>query len=111
MKPVLFKLLGRASDLVDVQPVIALFLGGAFLAVFLRAVFHPQLETGPEGRGGPFWAALTVNGEKRGTTPALLELPAGKNVIRLERTGFKTIEKQIKVASGRSAVLRIELVP
>jgi len=62
-------------------------------------------------RGGPYWAALTVNGEKRGTTPALLELPAGKNVIRVERVGFKTIQKQIKVASGRSAVLRIELVP
>src|SRR5205807_5685989 len=30
------KLLGRAGDLIDVQPVLALFLGGAFLAVLDR---------------------------------------------------------------------------
>lgn len=35
MKPFLSKLLGRASDLADVQPLLALFLGGALLAVFL----------------------------------------------------------------------------
>ena len=37
MKPFLSKLLGRASDLADVQPLLALFLGGALLAVFLAA--------------------------------------------------------------------------
>jgi serine/threonine-protein kinase len=61
--------------------------------------------------GGPYWATIAVNGQDRGTTPVLLELPAGKHRIRVERAGFRTIEKQIKVASGRSAVLRIELVP
>ncbi len=55
MKLVLSKLLGRASDLVDVQPVIALFLGGALLAVFLTAVFHSKADTSPDTRGGPFW--------------------------------------------------------
>lgn len=62
-------------------------------------------------KGGPYWATIAVNGESRGTTPVLLELPAGKHQIRVERTGFRPIEKQIKVASGRSAVLRIELIP
>jgi hypothetical protein len=42
MKSVMFKLLGRASDLIDVQPVLALFLGGAFIAVFITAVFHSR---------------------------------------------------------------------
>jgi hypothetical protein len=55
MKPVLFKLLGRASDLVDVQPVIALFLGGALLAVFLTAVFHSKPDAGPDPKDGPCW--------------------------------------------------------
>jgi len=55
MKPVLFKLIGRASDLVDVQPVIALFLGGALLAVFLTTVFHSKPDTGPDARFGVFW--------------------------------------------------------
>ena len=35
MKPILLKLFGRAGDLADVEPLIALFLGAALLAVFL----------------------------------------------------------------------------
>jgi|GEM_PF-935721 len=38
MKNILFKLLGRVGDLADLQPVLALFLGGALLAVFLTAL-------------------------------------------------------------------------
>lgn len=62
-------------------------------------------------KGGPYWASILINGERRGTTPALLELPPGSHRLRLERPGFRPIEKQIKVASGRSAVVRIELRP
>jgi hypothetical protein len=55
MKSILFKMLGRAGDLVDVQPALALFIGGAFLAVFLSAIFCPtrtvEAHTGP----GLFW--------------------------------------------------------
>ena len=47
MKPILFKLVGRAADLVDVQPVIALFLGGALLAVFFTTIFQPKPASGP----------------------------------------------------------------
>lgn len=62
-------------------------------------------------KGGPYWASIQVNGENRGTTPVLLELPVGKHQIKVTRPGFRAIEKQIKVASGRSAVVRIELIP
>jgi len=62
-------------------------------------------------KGGPYWASIQVNGENKGTTPVLLELPVGKHQIKVQRPGFRTIEKQIKVASGRSAVVRIELIP
>src|SRR5947208_12057477 len=41
MKSVFTKLLGRAGDLLDVQPVLALFLGGAFLAVFISVAIRP----------------------------------------------------------------------
>jgi hypothetical protein len=41
MKIILSKLLGRASDLADVEPLIALFLGAALLAVFLSTLFSP----------------------------------------------------------------------
>ena len=56
MKPILVKLIGRAADLVDVQPIIALFLGGALLAVFFTVIFQPKPATGPEGPPGPAWA-------------------------------------------------------
>jgi len=62
-------------------------------------------------KGGPYWASILVNGQRRGTTPALLELPAGRHKLRLERAGFRPVERQIKVASGGSAVVRIELIP
>jgi hypothetical protein len=42
MKSILFNLFSRASDLIDVQPVVALFLGGAVLTVFLTALFSPK---------------------------------------------------------------------
>jgi hypothetical protein len=72
MKPILSKLIGRASDLVDVQPVIALFLGGALLAVFLTALFRARRQ--PESNPTPslvwtlyrhftrlLWAGLLVS--------------------------------------------------
>ncbi len=62
-------------------------------------------------KGGSYWASILVNGQRRGTTPALLELPAGRHKLRLERAGFRPVERQIKVASGGSAVVRIELIP
>jgi hypothetical protein len=42
MKTILFKLIGRGSDLIDVQPVLALFLGGALIAVFIAAHSNPK---------------------------------------------------------------------
>src|SRR4029077_18820567 len=47
MKTILFKLLGRASDLIDVQPVLALFLGGALIAVFITACSRRREEADP----------------------------------------------------------------
>jgi len=47
MKPILYKLLGRLGDLVDVQPVIALFMGSALLAVFLTVLLRPQPQPEP----------------------------------------------------------------
>lgn len=41
----LFRLLGRAGDFSDVQPLLALFLGGALLAVFLVAMFQRRGKT------------------------------------------------------------------
>jgi hypothetical protein len=55
MKSIVSKLLGRASDLIDVQPVLALFIGGALLAVFLTVVLQPRPEVEIEPKPNPFW--------------------------------------------------------
>lgn len=62
-------------------------------------------------RGEPYWASVIVNGRKVGNTPVTLSLPSGKHVIRIERAGFRPVERRILVASGRSDVLRIALKP
>jgi uncharacterized membrane protein len=55
MKTILSKLLGRAADLVDIQPVLALFLGGALLAVFLTAILSAKSADEPDERSSLLW--------------------------------------------------------
>jgi hypothetical protein len=62
MKLILSKLLGRAADLVDVQPVLALFLGGALLAVFLTTAFSSKPSADPETRPGLVWTLYRQGG-------------------------------------------------
>jgi hypothetical protein len=55
MKTVLSKLIGRASDLIDVQPVLALFLGGALLAVFLTAISRHKSLADTDAKPSLLW--------------------------------------------------------
>ena len=55
MKPILLKLLGRASDLADVEPLIALFLGAALFAVFLSAFRQSRSNPDPSGKSSLLW--------------------------------------------------------
>jgi hypothetical protein len=55
MKTVLFKILGRSADLVDVQPMLALFIGGALLAVFLTAMLSSRPVAEPQAHSGLWW--------------------------------------------------------
>lgn len=49
MNAIIYKLVNRASDLADVEPVIALFLGAALLAVFLTALCHNKSAAQTDG--------------------------------------------------------------
>jgi hypothetical protein len=55
MKTILLKLLGRASDLANVEPLLALFLGAALLAVFLSAFLPPRTAPHPAGKASLLW--------------------------------------------------------
>jgi serine/threonine protein kinase len=63
-------------------------------------------------RGGePYWAQVSLDGEPRGRTPLLLELPAGKYTLRIERTGFKKVTRAVVVPAGKIALVKQELRP
>ncbi|MDB6123193.1 MAG: hypothetical protein JWQ71_2186 [Pedosphaera sp.] len=62
MKQLLSKLLGRAGDLSDVQPLIALFLGGALLAVFLSVMFHRKSKSSESGSPNLLWTLYVQAG-------------------------------------------------
>jgi len=51
MNALISKFLNRATDLADVEPLIALFLGAALLAVFLTAFFQKQKATDDRNSG------------------------------------------------------------
>lgn len=55
MKLIVSKLLARSADLANVQPVLALFLGGAFLAVFLTTVLKPKSASESDGPSSLLW--------------------------------------------------------
>src|SRR6266540_305603 len=55
MKPILLKLSNRAGDLAGVEPLIALFLGAALLAVFLTAFLQSRSDADPSGKLGLLW--------------------------------------------------------
>lgn len=52
MNLIVSKILGRASDLAEVEPTIALFLGAALFAVFLVTLLKPSVAATPSSRSG-----------------------------------------------------------
>lgn len=61
--------------------------------------------------GDSYWAQVSIDGVLRGRTPLLLELPVGSHQVKIERAGFKPQAREIRVASGKPTVLRIDLIP
>ena len=60
--------------------------------------------------GEPYWAQVSIDGVMRGRTPLLLDLPVGKYRVRVERTGFRPTMREVKIAGGKSVVVKVELV-
>ncbi len=61
--------------------------------------------------GEPYWAQVSIDGVPRGRTPLLLDLPVGRYQVLIERPGFRSLTREIRVASGRAVVVKLELVP
>lgn len=56
MKAILSKIMSRASDLAAVEPLLALFLGAALLAVFLTVFLKPKAATDSTNKPSLLWA-------------------------------------------------------
>ncbi|NOK33740.1 protein kinase [Corallococcus exercitus] len=61
--------------------------------------------------GKTVWADVNVDGKHLGATPLSLDLPGGRHSVRVTRDGFQTEQRQVDVAPGTKAVVRIELRP
>ncbi len=95
MKSILFKILGRAGDLVDVHPVIAFLIIGALLTVFLAVLFRAKASNENETRNTLIWVlyrhsvrflwALTLVGFLLGTL-SLLRVYLRQTLSAFQRT-------------------------
>jgi hypothetical protein len=54
---------------------------------------------------------VLVDGQRKGTTPMMMELSSGKHLVRVERIGFRPVAKQVRVAPGKTQLVRLELQP
>lgn len=66
-------------------------------------VFASSPDSGP--------ASVRIDGKPRGSTPLTLELKAGKHVVTLERDGYKTVTREVKVPLASSFTLTVPLEP
>ena len=69
-----------------------------------RPVAPPPAPAAPTGtislRTTPYLADLYLDGENMGYTPARINLPPGKHVVRFEKQGYKTWSKEFTLTAG-----------
>lgn len=55
-------------------------------------------------------AMITVNGEMKGPAPQEVTLPAGRHKVKLESTGYRTLERDIVVVPAVDQELQIDMM-
>ena len=80
---ILSKILGRASDLAEVEPLIALFVGAALLAVFLTALSRSRPAPGPASGSGLLWALYRGAGRFLGAVALVVLLAGAISMLRI----------------------------
>jgi hypothetical protein len=104
MNIILSRLLTRASDLADVEPTIALFLGAALLAVFLTALFQNKSTAEPDGKNPGLVWTLYKNFSRLMWAVLLVALLAGtisvlRSYLRRTATDFQRTHGRITEAN------------
>jgi serine/threonine-protein kinase len=54
---------------------------------------------------------LFIDDKPMGATPQSLNLPEGRHVVRVERQGFKPVEREVKITASQVTLVRVELSP
>ena len=80
---ILSKILGRASDLADVEPLIALFLGAALIVVFLTAVSQTKPASEPGGGSSLLWTLYRHAGRCLRAVALVALLAGAMSVLRI----------------------------
>lgn len=57
------------------------------------------------------WAHVHINGTAHGESPVTLKLPVGVHALRVERPGFRAIQRTVRVSADERALVRLELKP
>ncbi len=55
--------------------------------------------------------SLFVDDKPMGATPQSLNVPPGRHVVRVERAGFKPVERQVNITAAQVSLVRVELAP
>jgi len=66
------------------------------------------VELTSEPAGAEVWLNKKA-GPPRGTTPVTLQLPAGTQTLLLEKAGFQTVQRAVKLTAGRPMTLGLAL--
>src|SRR5690349_9029563 len=82
MKILLNSLLARARNLADTEPLIAIFLGAALLAVFLTALKRTSPTSPPEGKMSFIWLLYENSARLMWATSLVLFLAGTISVLR-----------------------------
>jgi len=98
MKDTLSKMFGRASDLADVEPLLALFLGAALLAVFLAAFRAPKPALAASGKSSLLW---TLYGHGTRLIIALMLVALLATVISVLRSYLRQTTSHFQRTHGR----------
>ncbi len=89
---------GCASTVVPITPTATAVAVGQVEPVALRVNVKP------------LGAAVLVDGEPRGATPLTLALSPGQHTIRVEKSGYQTLEKTLVLSVGEEAMVDDSLV-
>jgi serine/threonine-protein kinase len=101
---------GAADDLADAGALVEAPVDGGRAVVGLTKR-RGKLNVITMHAGEPYWAQVSIDGVPRGRTPLLLDLPAGRYQVRVERPGFRVQERRVLVAAGKPVVVKIDLSP